>query len=358
MKVHILDDWFDTLRGLPCFSLLTGLPKPLSHEVKVWTDRADESTLAERLKEAEALVLFRERTKITRSLLEQLPNLKLISGRGAYPHVDISACTDNGVLFCSKLPKAKPADTEPANTAPADTAPATTAPPDSAAGQDDTNYAAAELTFALILCAMRQLPWQMESVKAGRWQMGVGRSLRGRVLGLYGYGRISRAVGTYGRAFGMYTQFWASEGGLARARADGVSVPPNRESFFGSSDVVSLHVRLVPATRGVITATDLAQMRANSVLVNTSRAGVIESGALLAALNAGSIGTAALDVFDTEPLTDPNDLLLSHPRVIATPHIGFVTEDEFDKQFTDIFEQINAYARGEPMHVINAELLG
>ena len=328
MKVHILDDWFDTLRKLSCFSLLASPPSAIRHEVKVWTDHADEATLAERLKEAEALVLFRERTKITRSLLEQLPNLKLISGRGAYPHVDLAACSDNKVLFCSKT------------------------------GGDGANYAAAELTFALMLCAMRQLPQQMESVKAGKWQMGVGRSLRGRTLGLYGYGRISKAVAHYAEAFGMQVVFWASEDGLTRARNDGVQTATRREDFFASSDLVSLHLRLVPATQGVITATDLAQMKPDSVLVNTSRAGVIESGALLTALKAGRPSTAALDVFDTEPLTDPKDPLLSHPRVIATPHIGFVTEDEFNKQFSDIFEQINAYAQGAPIHVINSELLG
>ena len=318
MKVHILDDWFDTLRGLPCFDLLAG------HDVTVWTDhQPDEAILADRLQDADCVVLFRERTKVTPGLLERLPNLRLISQRGAYPHVDVAACTDQGVLLCSNK------------------------------GADGANHAAAELTFALILAAMRQLPQQMASVKAGNWQMGVGRSLRGRRLGLYGYGRIGRVVADYARAFGMEVVWWSSEAGRAQAKADGETVPESRAAFFGTCDVVSLHLRLTSETRGSVTADDLGAMPPRSVLVNTSRAGLIAEGALLQALNAGHLGAAAVDVFDFEPLTDPSDPLLSHPKMIATPHIGFVTEDEFDKQFADIFEQVNAYAAGAPIHMIN-----
>jgi D-3-phosphoglycerate dehydrogenase len=318
MKVHILDDWFDTLRGLPCFDLLAG------HDVTVWTDhQPDEAVLADRLQDADCVVLFRERTKVTPGLLERLPNLRLISQRGAYPHVDVAACTDQGVLLCSNK------------------------------GADGANHAAAELTFALILAAMRQLPQQMASAKAGNWQMGVGRSLRGRRLGLYGYGRVGRVVADYARAFGMEVVWWSSEAGRARAKADGETVAESRAAFFGTCDVVSLHLRLTSETRGSVTGDDLGAMPPRSVLVNTSRAGLIAEGALLQALNAGNLGAAAVDVFDGEPLTDPNDPLLSHPKLIATPHIGFVTEDEFDKQFADIFEQVNAYAAGAPIHMIN-----
>ncbi|WP_425072992.1 D-2-hydroxyacid dehydrogenase family protein [Sagittula sp. S175] len=323
MKVHILDDWFDTLRGLPCFGLLDG------HDVTVWTDHeADEVALAARLHDAECVVLFRERTRVTRSLLEQLPNLRLISQRGVWPHVDVEACTDHGVLLSSNT------------------------------GADGANYAAAELTFALILSAMRQLPQQMASAKAGQWQMGVGRTLRGRTLGLYGYGRIGRVVADYARAFGMDVVWWASETGRARASWAGEQVAESRAAFFAQSDVVSLHLRLTPETRGIVTADDLAQMAPRAVLVNTSRAGLIAPGALLDGLNAGRPGMAAIDVFDIEPLTDPNDPLLSHPKLIATPHIGFVTEDEFDKQFADIFEQVNAYAEGAPVHMVNPAVYG
>lgn len=319
MKVHILDDWFDTLRGLPCFDLLAG------HNVTVWTDhQPDPAKLAERLAEADCVVLFRERTQVTRGLLQRLPNLRLISQRGQYPHVDVAACTDHGVLLCSNR------------------------------GADGANHAAAELTFALILSAMRQLPQQMASVKAGGWQMGVGRSLRGRQLGLYGYGRIGRVLADYARAFGMEVVWWSSEAGRLRAVADGESVATSRAAFFADSDVVSLHLRLTPETRGIVTAQDLAVMGPRAVLVNTSRAGLIAPGALLQALDAGRPGIAAVDVFDSEPLTNAADPLLCHSNLIATPHIGFVTEDEFDKQFADIFDQVNAYAAGAPIHMINS----
>lgn len=323
MKVHILDDWFDTLRTLPCFAQLA------EHDVTVWTDHVEDfDILADRLADAEALVLFRERTKITRALLERLPNLRLISQRSVYPHVDVPACTDNGVMLCSNLQG------------------------------DGPNYAAAELTFALIQAAFRQLPQQMASVKAGRWQMGVGRSLRGRTLGLYGYGRIGQAVADYAKVFGMKVVWWGSEQGRARAVADGELVAKSREEFFARSDVISVHVRLNPETKGIITAADLAKMKPRAIFVNTSRAGLVEEGALLAGLNRGHPQTAALDVFDVEPLTNKDDPLLSHPNVIATPHIGFVTEDEFDKQFSDIFEQVNAFSEGAPINVINPEALG
>ncbi len=321
MKVHILDDWFGTLRGLPCFRLLDG------HDVTVWTDHVeDEAALADRLQDTGALVLFRERTRVTRALLERLPNLRLISQRSVYPHVDVPACTDHGVLLCSNMHSGTP------------------------------SYAAAELTFGLILAAMRQIPQQMASAKAGQWQMGVGKTLRGRTLGLYGHGRIAKAVARYARAFGMKVIWWASDQGRARAAAEGETVADSRAAFFADSDVVSLHVRMKPATRGIITAGDLGGMKPEALFVNTSRAGLIAPGALLEALDKGRPGMAAIDVFDTEPLTDAGDPLLSHPRLVCTPHIGFVTEDEFDLQFTDIFEQVSAYAEGRPIHMINPEV--
>ncbi|MBB3711787.1 D-3-phosphoglycerate dehydrogenase [Limimaricola variabilis] len=320
MKVHILDDWFDTLRGLPCFSKLGG------HDINVWTDHVEDvDELAHRLREAEALVLFRERTKVTRKLLERLPKLRLISQRSVYPHVDVVACTDHGVLLCSNM------------------------------HADAPSYAAAELTWGLILSAMRQIPQQMAAAKAGRWQIGVGKTLRGRRLGLYGYGRIAKTVAGYAEAFGMEVVWWASKEGRARAEADGVQVAASREAFFAESDVVSLHVRLKPHTRGIVTLDDLSRMRPGSVFVNTSRAGLISPGALLEALNRGRPGMAAIDVFDTEPAIDPADPLLAHPNLICTPHIGFVTEDEFELQFSDIFDQVVAYANGAPINVINPE---
>lgn len=322
MKVHILDDWFDTLRTLPCFEMLA------DHDVTVWTDHEpDPAKLAERVKEAEALVLFRERTKIGAPLLDHLPNLKLISQRSVYPHVDVAACTDNDVLLCSNMHAGAP------------------------------SYAAAEMTLALILASYRQIPQQAASLRAGDWQMGVGRTLRGRTLGLYGYGRIAGAVAGYAKALGMKVQWWSSQDGRARALADGETVADSREAFFATSDIVSLHVRLKPATCGIIRADDLAAMRPRSLLVNTSRSGLIGQGVLEAEIKRGRIH-AAVDVFDSEPLRDTSNPLLTHPNVLPTPHLGYVTEDEFDLQFTDIFEQINAYAAGDPVHMINPEVWG
>lgn len=320
MKVHLLDDWFDTLKGLPSFAKLEG------HDVTVWNDHVEDiDTLADRLADAETVVLFRERTPVTAALLARLPQLRLISQRGPYPHVDVAACTAQGVLLASNMSAGMP------------------------------SYAAAELTWGLILSAMRQIPQQMASLRAGDWQMGVGRTLRGRPLGLYGYGRISGVVAGYAAAFGMPVSVWGSDDARQRAQADGLHVPETREAFFAGCDVISLHVKLTPQTRGIITAADLAVMRTDSVLVNTSRSALIEQGALLAGLNAGRPGMAALDVFDTEPLNDTSDLLMTHPRVICTPHIGYVTEDELDMQFGDIYDQINAYAQGAPIHLINPE---
>jgi len=321
MKVHILDDWFDTLRTLPSFARLA------EHEVTVWNDHVEDvATLAERLAPAEALILFRERTRIAADLLERLPKLRLISQRSVYPHVDVEACTRNSVLLCSNM------------------------------HADTPSRAAAELAWALMLAAARQLPQQMASLKAGRWQMGVGQTLAGRTLGLYGFGRIGRNVADYGRAFDMRVVWWGSDEGRARAAAAGETVLESRHAFFAESDFISLHVRLTPATRGIVSADDLLAMKPTATFVNTSRAGLVAPGALMTALQAGRPGTVALDVFDTEPLTDPSDPLICHPRVIATPHIGYVTEDELDLQFADIYDQVNAYAEGRPINMINPEV--
>ena len=320
MKVHILDDWFDTLRGLPCFELLE------RHDVTVWTDHEpDPVKLAVRVKDAEALVLFRERTKIGAALLARLPNLKLISQRSVYPHIDVDACSANDVLLCSNM------------------------------HSDTPSYAAAEHTLALILASYRQIPDQLTSIRAGGWQAGVGRTLRGRTLGLYGYGRIAGAVAEYAKAIGMHVQWWSSEEGRVRAKEDGETVADSRHAFFATSDVVSVHVRLKPTTRGIITAEDFAAMSDRALFVNTSRSDLVAEGALEAEIANGRI-FAAVDVFDQEPLTDTGHPLLPSPNVLPTPHIGYVTEDEFDLQFTDIFEQVNAYSNGAPIHMINPEV--
>jgi D-3-phosphoglycerate dehydrogenase len=322
MKVTILDDWFDTLRTLQCFGKLSG------HEVKIWNDHVDdEDVLAERLKETEALVLIRERTAIRGSLLEWLPKLRLISQRSVYPHIDIEACTRLGVIVSSGQHEGTP------------------------------SYATAELTWGLILAGVRAIPQQMASLKAGHWQIGIGSTLRGKTLGIYGYGRISRVVAGYGKAFGINVMVWAREASRDRAREDGYEVASSKEAFFESCDVISLHMRLNAATRGIVKGTDLARMRPTALLVNTSRAGLIEPGALVSALQAGRPGMAALDVFDHEPLRDTTDPLLNMPNVVATPHIGYVTREEYEIQFTDIFDQIVAYASGNPINVVNPDVL-
>lgn len=322
MKVTILDDYFDTLRTLPCFAKLAG------HVVDVWTDHtADEEVLGERLKDTEALVLIRERTKVTASLVERLPRLRIISQRSVYPHIDIEACTRRGVVVSSFL------------------------------HADAPSYAAAEMTWALVMAAARDLPRQVESLRAGRWQAGVGETLRGKTLGIFGYGRIGHVVAGYGQAFGMSVQVWSSEGGRAQARVDGYSVASSKRSLFVDSDVLSLHLRLVEATRAIVTADDLAVMKPNAILVNTSRAGLIQPGALVTALQSGRPGRAAIDVFETEPLRDLEDPLLRLDNVVCTPHVGYVTRDEFDLQFSDVFDQINAYAAGRPINVVNPAVL-
>ncbi|HET9832577.1 MAG TPA: D-2-hydroxyacid dehydrogenase family protein [Vicinamibacterales bacterium] len=322
MNITILDDYFDTLRTLPCFRKLDG------HKVTVWTDHVqDVSTLADRLKDTEVLVLIRERTQIREALLERLDKLRLISQRSVYPHIDVDACTRRGVIVSSDLHAGTP------------------------------SYATAELTWGLILAAMRQIPEQSRSLRDGRWQIGVGQTLRDKTLGIHGYGRIGATVAGYGRAFGMNVLVWAREASRQRAKADGYAVAESRDAFYESCDIVSLHMRLVPATRGIVTAADLQRMKPSALLVNTSRAGLIEPGALVNALQSGRPGMAAVDVYETEPLRDPYDPLLTLPNVVCTPHIGYVTREEYELQFTDVFDQILAYASGRPINVVNPAVL-
>jgi len=322
MKVSILDDYFDTVRTLACFSKLTG------HAVTIWNDHVqDDDALAKRLHETEVLVLIRERTKIRTPLLERLPNLRLISQRSVYPHIDIDACTRLGVVVSSSQ------------------------------HADTPSYAAAELTWGLVLAAMRQIPQQMASLKAGTWQIGVGNTLRDKTLGIYGYGRIGKVVAGYGKAFGMDVLVWARPDTLKQAREDGYATASSKEAFFEACDVISLHMRLVPATRHIVTATDLARMKPTALLVNTSRAPLIEPDALVNALRHGRPGMAAVDVFEEEPVRDTKHPLLTMENVVCTPHLGYVTRDEYEVQFVDIFDQIIAYAAGKPINVVNPDVL-
>ena len=223
---------------------------------------------------------------------------------------------------------------------------------------DTPSYAAAELTWGLVLAAARAIPQQMAALKAGHWQIGVGHTLRGKTLGIYGYGRIGAVVAGYGKAFGMNVLVWARDKALAQARADGYEAAESKAAFFERCDVLSLHMRLVDATRGIVTAGDLARMKPTAMLVNTSRAPLIEPNALVNALRAGRPGMAAVDVYEKEPLRDTGDPLLTLDNVVCTPHIGYVTQDEYELQFTDIFDQILAYAAGAPVNVVNPEAIG
>jgi D-3-phosphoglycerate dehydrogenase len=322
MRVSILDDYLDVLRTLDCFSKLS------AHDVTIWTDHCqDVDVLARRLAATEALVLIRERTEIRTQLLERLPALRLISQRSVYPHVDVLTCSRLGIIVSSDQHVGVP------------------------------SYATAEFTWALVLAAMRKIPPQVASLRAGTWQTAIGSTVRGKTLGIFGYGRIGQVVAGYGQAFGMRVVVWGRESSTQRARADGHEVASNKREFFESCDVVSLHLRMLEETRGIVTSVDLASMKPSSLLVNTSRAGLIERGALVTALRQGHPGMAAIDVFDLEPLTDPSDPLLRLDNALCTPHLGYVTREEWEMQFSGIFDQINAYAAGTPINVVNPEAL-
>jgi D-3-phosphoglycerate dehydrogenase len=321
MKVAVLDDYQDTVRTLACFGMIAG------HDVTIWNDHTtDVDVLAERLRDAEALALIRERTPIGAPLLERLDKLRLISQMSVYPHIDVDACTRRGVLLSSCMAPAQP------------------------------SYATAELTWGLIIAAMRRIPQEMAALKAGRWQGAtVGIGLRGKTLGILGYGRIGGVVAGYGKAFGMDVLVWGRETTIARARADGHRTAESKAELFERADVVTLHVRLVEATRGLVTAADLARMKPSALIVNTSRAGLIAPGALEAALAAGRPGMAAVDVYEEEPVLGARHPLLALDNAVCTPHLGYVERGQLEIMFGRIFEQILAYAAGAPINVVNPD---
>jgi D-3-phosphoglycerate dehydrogenase len=322
MNITILDDYQDAVRTLACF------PKIAAHNVTIWNDRVDSvDVLAERLRDTEALVLIRERTAIRAPLIERLDKLKLISQRSVYPHIDVDACTQKKIIISSDMTPGQP------------------------------SYAAAEMTWALVLAAARHVPQEVAALKSGRWQTTIGTGLRGHTLGIFGYGRIGGVVASYGRAFGMKVLAWGREGSLARARADGCEVAASKEALFEQSDVLSVHLRLIKETRGIVTRADLARMQPSSIFVNTSRAELVEPDALVAALKAGRPGMAAVDVYEKEPLTDATHPLLALPNAVCTPHLGYVERDGYENAFGSIFDQINAYAAGKPINVINPAAL-
>ena len=322
MKISILDDYQNVVRTLKAYSKLAG------HDVTIWNDHTkDNDKLAERLKDTEALVLIRERTPIRTPLLERLPKLKLISQSSVHPHIDLDTCTKRGVLLCSDLHPGEP------------------------------SYATAELAWGMIISAYRHIPQEVAALKAGRWQSTVGHVLRGKTLGIVGYGRIGGVLAGYAKAFGMNVLAWGRERSAERARKDGIEVAADKNMLFERCDVVTLHVRLTPETRGLVKAADLARMKPTAMIVNTSRAGLIEPGALAAALKAGRPGFAAVDVYEEEPLLNPDYPLLKMPNVVCTPHLGYVALDGYERIFGRAFDQILAYLDGKPINMINPEAL-
>jgi len=322
MKITILDDYQNVVRTLDAFKKVQG------HDVTIWNDHTkDVDVLADRLKDTEALVCIRERTPIRKPLIDRLPKLKLISQRSVYPHIDVDALTARRVVLSSDQHPGKP------------------------------SRATAELTWGLVLAAMRRIPQEMARLKAGQWQGSVGLALRGRTLGVWSYGRIGSVVAGYGRAFGMNVLVWGREESTAKARAEGFEVASSKEAFFEQCDVVSLHIRMKPETRGIVTAGDLARMKPSALIVNTSRAGLIAEGALVEALEKGRPGMAAVDVYEDEPVLGAKHPLLHMDNVVATPHIGYVERDDYEWQFSSIFDQILAFEAGKPINVVNAEAL-
>ena len=320
MNIAILDDTYDIVRTLPSFARIK------SHAVTVWQDHTkDIDILAGRLRDTEVLMLLRERTPIPAGLIDRLPKLRLITLNGVTPHIDLDACTARGVAVSTRA---------------------------------YVSTATAELTWALILMSLRRLPAEMASLKAGQWQSsGVGCGARGKTLGIWGYGQIGQQVARFGRAFGMRVIVWSRASGLRQAQADGFDVAPSRQYLFAESDVLSLHVRLAPDTEGCVRAEDLARMKPDALIVNTSRARLIEDGALVRALRAGRPGMAAVDVYDSEPMIDTRNPLLHMDNVICTPHLGYVERQQYDDMYGDQFDRMQAYFAGQPAGVVNAQAL-
>lgn len=322
MNIAVLDDYQNTVRTLDCYRKLAG------HNVTIWTDHTkDVDVLAERLKETEALALIRERTPIRAPLIERLDDLRMISNVSVYPHIDVEACTRRGIIVSSDVMPTKPSN------------------------------ATAELTWGLIIASLRRIPQETEALKQGRWQAhSIGLGLRGKTLGIFGYGKLGRVVAGYGDAFGMNVIVWGRETTLAKARADGYATSATKGGLFEQSDVLTLHVRLVDETRGIITARDLARMKPTALLVNTSRAQLIEPGALETALRAGRPGLAAVDVYEEEPVLNAAHGLLALDNAICTPHLGYVERDGLEAICRTLFNQILAYANGQAIHVVNGPL--
>jgi D-3-phosphoglycerate dehydrogenase len=331
MNIIILDDYQDAVRKLKCASLLDGL------QAKVYTNTVKGiGQLSIRLRDAEALVLIRERTHFPKQLLEKLPKLRLICQTGRVgPHIDVDACTKLGIAVAEGV---------------------------------GSPIAPAELTWALVMAAMRRLPQYIGNLKHGAWQQaglksasmptnfGLGLTLKGKTLGIWGYGRVGQIVAGYGKAFGMHVTVWGSEASRQKAQADGFIPAPTREAFFEACDVLSIHLRLGEENRGLIKLEDLSRMKPTALVVNTSRAELIEENALVAALNRGRPGMAAVDVFESEPILQGHPLLRLE-NAVCTPHIGYVEQDSYEQYFSSAFENLTSFLAGNPINIVNPEAL-
>ena len=327
MNIVILDDYQDAVRKLRCAAKLEAYP------AKVYTNTVKGiGQLSVRLRDADVIVLIRERTHITRQLLEKLPRLKLIAQTGRVgAHVDVQACTERGIAVAEGV---------------------------------GSPVAPAELTWALIMAATRRLPQYIGTLKHGGWQQsgmksasmppnfGLGVVLRGRTLGIWGYGKVGQLVAGYGKAFGMQVLVWGSQPAREKAISDGMQAANSREELFVNSDVLSLHLRLADETAGVVTLDDLNRMKPTSLLVNTSRAELVEHDALIAGLNRGRPGMAAVDVFESEPILQGHALLRLE-NCICTPHIGYVELDSYEMYFGAAFDNVVNFIKGTPTNLVN-----
>jgi D-3-phosphoglycerate dehydrogenase / 2-oxoglutarate reductase len=319
LKIAVIEDYADVFRGSRAYARLG------DHEVRVHTEpETDLGRLAEKLEHAEIVVLTQQRTRFPRELIQQLPRLRFISQTGRNTaHLDVAACAERGIVV-SAIGGGQP-------------------------------HATAELTWGLAIAALRHIPYEAQRLREGFWQSTVGMRLHGKTLGIYAYGRIGVLVARVGAAFGMRVVCWGRAGSTARARADGFEIAASREQFFADSDVLSLHLPFRDeSTRGIVTARDLALMKPTSVLVNTSRAGIVEEGALAAALRAGRPGFAGVDVFDKEPVIGAADPLIGLPNAVCTPHLGYATRDTLEHHYDDAVDQILAFVAGKPMNVVAA----
>ncbi len=323
MKIAVMDDYQRAFRNLACYARLK------DHQVQVFHNaEKDPLKLAERLQDADAVILTQQRSAFRRAVIEKLPRLKLVAQTGSHrDHLDIAACTEKGIVVA-------------------------------APGAIGVGVTTAELAWALILTSLRHIPHEIEQLKKGVWQTTVGTGLRGKTLGVYGLGQIGSIVAEVGKAFGMRVTCWGRESARAKVLAAGYEMPAAREEFFAGADVVTLHIFYNQQTQGIVTASDLACMQPHSLLVNTSRARLIQDGALVAALKSGRPGRAAVDVYEEEPVLNGNHPLLSLPNAICTPHLGYVADTQFESLYGKAIDSILGFAAGKPVNVLNPEVLG